>query len=223
MGSGMKTQEVVIVVRPQRPWDRTAWLPREPPSTPITPKAVRPTAFKEIFLRVCNPRQTSKQIEGTRNCALQPCTASSSPCTWTSEKSFTGLTADTRPLFTDSRYLRVARYVTVRWYISHKLIDINLNHWVMHPVACVSTNICRNLRTQQIKRASTFVAYGGFYIYWFIDISLHCGEVANSKVLQLILIGVVGDDRLSGLVVRVSGYRSRGPVSIPGATRFSEK
>jgi hypothetical protein len=31
------------------------------------------------------------------------------------------------------------------------------------------------------------------------------------------------NDRLSGLVVRVPDFRSRGPVSIPGATRFSEK
>jgi hypothetical protein len=30
-------------------------------------------------------------------------------------------------------------------------------------------------------------------------------------------------DRLCGLVVRVPGYISRGPGSIPGATRFSEK
>jgi hypothetical protein len=30
-------------------------------------------------------------------------------------------------------------------------------------------------------------------------------------------------DRLCDLVVRVFGYRSRGPGSIPGATRFSEK
>jgi hypothetical protein len=30
-------------------------------------------------------------------------------------------------------------------------------------------------------------------------------------------------ERLCGLVVRVPGYRSRGPSSIPGATRFSEK
>jgi hypothetical protein len=30
-------------------------------------------------------------------------------------------------------------------------------------------------------------------------------------------------DRLCGLVVRLSGYRSRGPSSIPGDTRFSEK
>jgi hypothetical protein len=29
--------------------------------------------------------------------------------------------------------------------------------------------------------------------------------------------------RLCGLVVRVSGYRSRGPGSIPGTTTFSEK
>jgi hypothetical protein len=30
-------------------------------------------------------------------------------------------------------------------------------------------------------------------------------------------------DRLCGLVDRVPGYRSRGPCSIPGATRFSER
>jgi hypothetical protein len=30
-------------------------------------------------------------------------------------------------------------------------------------------------------------------------------------------------DRLCGLVVRIPVYRSRGPVSIPGATRFYEK
>jgi hypothetical protein len=31
------------------------------------------------------------------------------------------------------------------------------------------------------------------------------------------------EDRLCGLVARVPGYRSRGPGSVPGATRFSEK
>jgi hypothetical protein len=30
-------------------------------------------------------------------------------------------------------------------------------------------------------------------------------------------------DRLCGIMVRVLGYRSRGPGSIPVATRFSEK
>jgi hypothetical protein len=32
-----------------------------------------------------------------------------------------------------------------------KHIHFNLNHWVMHPVARVSTSICRNLRTQQMS------------------------------------------------------------------------
>jgi hypothetical protein len=31
------------------------------------------------------------------------------------------------------------------------------------------------------------------------------------------------DNRFCDLVVRVLGYRSRGPGSIPGATRYSEK
>jgi hypothetical protein len=38
-----------------------------------------------------------------------------------------------------------------------------------------------------------------------------------------IYIYIYIQDRLCGLVVRVPGYRSRGPGSIPGATRFSEK
>jgi hypothetical protein len=33
----------------------------------------------------------------------------------------------------------------------------------------------------------------------------------------------IGDDRLCGQVARVPAYTSRGPGSIPGATRFSEK
>jgi hypothetical protein len=33
----------------------------------------------------------------------------------------------------------------------------------------------------------------------------------------------LGYDHLCGLVVRVSGYKSRGTGSIPGATRFPEK
>jgi hypothetical protein len=34
---------------------------------------------------------------------------------------------------------------------------------------------------------------------------------------------ITHSDRLCGLVVRVLGYRSRGPGSISGATGFSEK
>jgi hypothetical protein len=38
------------------------------------------------------------------------------------------------------------------------------------------------------------------------------------KYISMIMYG-----RLCGLVVRVSGYRSRGPGLIPDATRYSEK
>jgi hypothetical protein len=40
---------------------------------------------------------------------------------------------------------------------------------------------------------------------------------------KYILDYLTSQDRLCGLMVRVLGYRSRGPGSIPGATRFSEK
>jgi hypothetical protein len=43
--------------------------------------------------------------------------------------------------------------------------------------------------------------------------------VDNLKFKLLYII----EDRLYGLVVGVPGYRSRGPGSIPSATRFSEK
>jgi hypothetical protein len=46
------------------------------------------------------------------------------------------------------------------------------------------------------------------------------GEEKERNVL-LLLLSILG--RLCGLVVRVPGYRSRGPGSIAGATRFSEK
>jgi hypothetical protein len=42
-----------------------------------------------------------------------------------------------------------------------------------------------------------------------------------ARVLLSVAISV--EDRLCGLMVRVPGYRYRGPGSIAGATRFSEK
>jgi hypothetical protein len=38
-----------------------------------------------------------------------------------------------------------------------------------------------------------------------------------------IYVDVCKIDRLCGIVVRVPGYRSRDPGSIPGTTRFSER
>jgi hypothetical protein len=55
-------------------------------------------------------------------------------------------------------------------------------------------------------------------------------QMILSSVKQLTVLGISGllsvreaIDHLCDLVVRVPGYRSRGPISIPGATRFSEK
>jgi hypothetical protein len=42
-------------------------------------------------------------------------------------------------------------------------------------------------------------------------------------IINIIILVIFQDDRLCGLVVRVLGYRSGSPGSIPGTTRFSEK
>jgi hypothetical protein len=61
---------------------------------------------------------------------------------------------------------------------------------------------------------------------WLFSVSRECELVAAASRR---LVGGVSarlrayQDRLCGLVVRVPGYRSIGPGSIPGATRFSEK
>jgi hypothetical protein len=54
-------------------------------------------------------------------------------------------------------------------WVGGRNIYYHLNHWVMHPVACVSTNICRNLRTHQM---SVLVLLCTFYTkcfgpYWW--------------------------------------------------------
>jgi hypothetical protein len=52
-----------------------------------------------------------------------------------------------------------------------------------------------------------------------IDVSII--ESSYFNIILKVIFRLV--DRLCGLLVRVPGYRSRGPGSIPGATRFSEK
>jgi hypothetical protein len=58
-------------------------------------------------------------------------------------------------------------------------------------------------------------------------ISWQCRKMMEKKVLTRLqktpFSKLCNTDRLCGLVVRVPGYRSRGPVSIPGVTRFSQK
>jgi hypothetical protein len=54
-------------------------------------------------------------------------------------------------------------------------------------------------------------------------ISLSTVVILMENACPYFVLCVSVSGRLCGLVIRVSDYRSRGPVSIPGATRFSEK
>jgi hypothetical protein len=58
-----------------------------------------------------------------------------------------------------------------------------------------------------------------------ILLCLRGDKAPSSDILQGINIKIIQFeyDRLCGLVVRVPGYRSTSPDSIPGATRFSDK
>jgi hypothetical protein len=47
--------------------------------------------------------------------------------------------------------------------------------------------------------------------------------VSTSELPVVMNLSVGGNDGLCGLVVSIPGYRSRGPGSIHGVTRFSEK
>jgi hypothetical protein len=59
-----------------------------------------------------------------------------------------------------------------------------------------------------------------FIPYFTVSI---CNELTTNIFyieLNLNSLLIVTCDRLCGLVVRIPGYRSRGPGSIPGATKF---
>jgi hypothetical protein len=53
---------------------------------------------------------------------------------------------------------------------------------------------------------------------FYISLDKYLSHINNPYIEHLYII----HDRLCGLVVRVLGYRSGGPGSIPGTTRFSE-
>jgi hypothetical protein len=68
------------------------------------------------------------------------------------------------------------------------------------------------------------VSAGGIFFLLFSPQSLASLYGVAKKLFQFILYHLwIERDRLCGLVVRVPGYSSRGPGSIPGTTRFSEK
>jgi hypothetical protein len=44
-----------------------------------------------------------------------------------------------------------------------------------------------------------------------------------ARIAEITVLITDAAERLCGIVIRVPGYRSKGPGSIPGATTFSEK
>jgi hypothetical protein len=70
--------------------------------------------------------------------------------------------------------------------------------------------------------------YKGHRIVKFIKCSRYSSRFKNPNVENILSILYYSEcsrpnDRLCGLVIRILGYRSGGPGSIPGTTRFSEK
>jgi hypothetical protein len=58
---------------------------------------------------------------------------------------------------------------------------------------------------------------------WTKDFMFNTSRSDRSSLVMLFLVPWSSVDRPCGLVIRVRGYRSRGPGSIPGASRFSVK
>jgi hypothetical protein len=83
----------------------------------------------------------------------------------------------------------------------------------------------RTVRAYKLWAGSNFVTPLISYLFSpTINLST-AGELSTTvrmEVIKAIKINTIICDRLRGLVARVPGYRSRGPGSIPGTTRFSE-
>jgi hypothetical protein len=78
------------------------------------------------------------------------------------------------------------------------------------------------------QRGSSPVIPTGTGFSFFIasyELQGYCGVIRNTFSKDVFTVRNIMHfiDHLCGLVVRVPGYRSKGPSSISGATRFSEK
>jgi hypothetical protein len=71
-------------------------------------------------------------------------------------------------------------------------------------------------------RAEICHEYRGYIIKYFVNCCEKEG-IIYSLIAEFIYVTQKKVNRLCGLVVRVPGYRSRGPGLIPSAIRFSEK
>jgi hypothetical protein len=64
------------------------------------------------------------------------------------------------------------------------------------------------------------VCFMSTFLFCLVRCFLNLFEVLFYFTATISMSVDISSDRLCGLVVRVPGYRSRGPGSIPGATRF---
>jgi hypothetical protein len=72
--------------------------------------------------------------------------------------------------------------------------------WILHPVVCIVRTDGNTISATVSMAARLIISYCR-YMFWSFD----------NYVYEI--------DRLCGLVVRILGYRSGGPGSIPGTTR----
>jgi hypothetical protein len=78
-----------------------------------------------------------------------------------------------------------------------------------------------NYGTMKTDIASLLVGFVLFYGPFTIVVC--CGVMYSFKAERNLQTKCLGNNPLCGLVVRVPGYGSRGPGSIPDAAKFSEK
>jgi hypothetical protein len=92
---------------------------------------------------------------------------------------------------------------------------------------CVPTSIKRKNFKQNVKRTDEANRMRNTNAWWSDRLQSGSVEEHNQCAYKIqstrVIITTGSSCGLCGLLVRVPGYRSRGPGSIPGATRFSEK
>jgi hypothetical protein len=87
-----------------------------------------------------------------------------------------------------------------------------LREGIVFICVCTRMYVCMYLRISPTDKADGYFRYYSFHILTSVE-----RRYRTCVFFSLVSWG------LCGLLVRVPGYKSRGPGSIPGTTRFSEK
>jgi hypothetical protein len=129
----------------------------------------------------------------------------------------------------DVRRFRVRVPVWSRNFSCPLCPDRHWTHQIYYPVDTgdLSTGLNRPGRetdhsppsSADVKKTRVFLIFGGCVRYY--GLFWMCRQ--SQQFFKFVIFFIYFFDRLCGLMVRVPGYRSRGPGSISDATRFSEK